>query len=142
MSDEMQREQDRVLVELAASKLLKTSSGATQEQGRDRYVQSKTRGSGTPVVVDDVDRPSCVIEAFAPRYEAVLEYLALFGSPAVGWSVGVWLGYVASGWSKIAEAERKHAVRVAAELLRRRRRDLGLGRHDWVPLAEAVSEAS
>ncbi|MFH8498815.1 hypothetical protein [Streptomyces coeruleorubidus] len=40
MSDDLQSEQDRALVELAAEKLLKTSAAAVQEKGRQRYVQS------------------------------------------------------------------------------------------------------
>ncbi|MFC4507034.1 MULTISPECIES: hypothetical protein [Streptomyces] len=142
MSDELQKEQDRALVELAAEKLLKTSSAAVQEQSRRRYVQSQTRGSGTPVVVDDVEAPSCVVEVFAPRYEYVLEYLALFGSPAVGWAVAVWLGTVVRRWGKVTREERHSAVEVAAELLKVQKRDLGFGRHRWIPIRAAEGEAA
>jgi hypothetical protein len=142
MSDELQIEQDRALVELAAAKLLKTSSAAVQEKGRRRYVQSQTRGSATPVVVDDVDSPSCVIEVFAPRYEFVLEHLALVGSPAVGWSVAVWLGTVVRRWDEASREERHSAVEVAAELLKYEKRDLGFGRHQWIPIRAAAGEAA
>jgi hypothetical protein len=142
MSDELQIEQDRALVELAAAKLLKTSSAAVQEKGRRRYVQSQTRGSRTPVVVDDVEKPSCVIEVFAPRYEFVLEHLALIGSPALGWTVAVWLGTVVTRWDVAAREERGAAVEVAAELLKYQKRDLGFGRHQWVPIRAAVDEAA
>ncbi|ORT58130.1 hypothetical protein [Streptomyces sp. CB03238] len=142
MSDELQREQDRALVELAAEKLLKTSAGAVQEKGREHYVQSQTRGSGTPVVVDDIDRPSCVIEAFAPHYEFVLEHLALVGSPRVGLAVAAWLSSVARRWGESSSDERRWAVDVAAELLKVKKRDLGFGRHQWVPIRAAASEAA
>jgi hypothetical protein len=142
MSDELQIEQDRALVDLAAMTLLKTSAGAAQETDRTRYVQSTTRGSKTPVVVDDIERPSCVIEVFAPRYEFVLEHLALFGSPKVGWVVGTWLASVATGWGDASLEERHHALRVAAELLRVEKRDLGFGRHQWVPIRAAAGEAA
>ncbi|MET8291143.1 hypothetical protein ABZV80_38970 [Streptomyces sp. NPDC005132] len=115
---------------------------AAQEKDRTRYVQSRTRGSGTPVVVDDVERPSCVIEVFAPKYEDVLEHLALFGSPRVGWTIGMWLARVARSWSTTSEAEQSDAIRVAAELLKYSRRDLGFGRHQWVPIRAAVDEAA
>ncbi|MER5382223.1 hypothetical protein ABT040_18395 [Streptomyces sp. NPDC002688] len=36
MSDELQKEQDRVLVELATERLLRTFSAAVQEQGQRR----------------------------------------------------------------------------------------------------------
>ncbi|MEU7278723.1 hypothetical protein AB0A69_08025 [Streptomyces sp. NPDC045431] len=142
MSDELQREQDRALVELAAEKLLKSSAGAVQEKGRDHYVQSQTRGSGTPVVVDDAERPSCVIEVFAPRYEFVLEHLALVGSPRVGLTVAAWLTTVARRWEEASSDERRWAVEVAAELLRLKKRDLGFGRHQWVPIRAAAGEAA
>ncbi|MEU0214404.1 hypothetical protein ABZ281_04510 [Streptomyces sp. NPDC006265] len=142
MSDELQKEQDRALVELAAEKLLKTSAGAVQEKDRDRFVQSQTRGSGTPVVVDDAERPSCVIEVFAPRYEFVLEHLALAGSPRVGFAVAAWLSSVYRRWDEASSDERRWAVEVAAELLKCRKRDLGFGRHQWVPIRAAASEAA
>lgn len=142
MSDELQSEQDRALVELAAEKLLKTSSAALQENGRRRYVQSKTRGSGTPVVVDNVESPSCVIEVFALRYEHVLEHLALVASPAVGWSVAVWLGTVVRRWDEASREEQHSAVEVAAELLKYQKRDLGFGRHQWIPIRAAAGEAA
>jgi hypothetical protein len=92
-------------------------------------------------VVDDVAEPSCVIEVFAPRYENVLEHLALFGSPMVGWAVGVWLGSVVRRWDGATRAERHSAVEVAAELLKYSRRDLGFGRHQWVPIRAGAVEA-
>ncbi|MFF1711273.1 hypothetical protein [Streptomyces sp. NPDC058268] len=141
MSDELQSEQDRVLVELAAEKLLKTSASAVQEK-RWRYVQSKTRGSGTPMVVDDVERPSCVIEVFAPQYEFVLEHLALIGSPAVGFSVATWLSMVVRRWGEGSAEERTSAVKVAAELLKYEKQDLGFGRHQWIPIRAAAGEAA
>ncbi|MFK0015712.1 hypothetical protein [Streptomyces sp. NPDC091027] len=107
---------DHALVEAAAEKLLRTSQVAVQEPGRDRYVQSKTRG-GTPVVVDDVERPSVVVEVFAPRYEDVLEHLALVGSPSVGRRLGVWLERVATYWEATSLSERSEAAGIAAELL-------------------------
>jgi hypothetical protein len=142
MSDELQIEQDRALVELAAAKLLKTSSAAVQEKGRRRYIQSQTRGSRTPVVVDDVAKPSCVIEVFAPRYEFVLEHLALIGSPALGWTLAVWLGTVVARWGEASSEERSAAVEIAAELLKVQKRDLGFGRHQWVPIRAAAGEAA
>ncbi|MCZ0981802.1 hypothetical protein O1L60_30805 [Streptomyces diastatochromogenes] len=142
MSDELQIDQDRALVDLAASKLLKTAAGAVQETDRTRYMQSTTRGSKTLVVVDDVERPSCVIEVFAPRYEFVLEYLALFASPKVGWVIGTWLASVSTGWGEVPPGERHHALRVAAELLKVEKRDLGFGRHQWVPIRAAAGKVA
>jgi hypothetical protein len=142
MNDELQSQQDRGLVELAAGKLLKTSASAVQEQGRRRWVQSKTRGSGTPVVVDNVETPSCLIEVFASNYEFVLEHLALIGSPAVGWAVAAWLGTVVRRWDEAGREERDWAVEVAAELLKYERQDLGLGRRRWVPIRAAADEAA
>lgn len=108
---------DRALVELAAARLSNAANGAVQEPGRDRWVHGLTKGSGSPVVVDDVDRPTALLEVWAPKYEGIHRYLVLWGSPAVALHVSRWLEKVWQFWHFVSATEQKEATELAKVLL-------------------------
>ncbi|MET9119909.1 hypothetical protein [Streptomyces sp. NPDC004528] len=124
--------EDREVVKLAGQALIGKAAGAIQRPRRNHWVRSKTKGSKSPVLVDDVEEPSTLIEVWAPNYEGVHDYLVMFGSPAMGIRVGYWLVRLAVRWEDSTAEERFDALRVAAELLGMRRVDIGFGRRRWV----------
>ena len=58
----------------AAAQLLRDRAAAVPP---GKWVPDRTRGSGSPVVVNDRDRPTVLIETHAARYEDVNAYLLL-----------------------------------------------------------------
>ncbi|MBD3004731.1 hypothetical protein [Streptomyces sp. 5-10] len=74
----------------AADKLRALAIAATHE-GRVLWEVGHTIGSKTQVVVDNHERPTVLLEAWAKDREQVNEYLAAFASPAVALAVVGWL---------------------------------------------------
>jgi hypothetical protein len=73
----------------AATKLRELLARAVHED-RTRWFPAATLGSKSPVVVDDADQPSVLIETYAARLEAVNRYIATMG-PNVGTVLADWL---------------------------------------------------
>ncbi|MFE9850280.1 hypothetical protein ACFYPN_15920 [Streptomyces sp. NPDC005576] len=74
----------------AAAALLRDRATAAIHDGRTTWSTGHTLGSRSPVVVDDQETPSVLIETFAARLERVNAYLALLG-PATGLALADWL---------------------------------------------------
>lgn len=64
------------IVRRAAKLMKERAQDAIHTEGRNRLFVSRTKASKTPVVVDDVEQPTILIESFAARYEAVNEHIA------------------------------------------------------------------
>ncbi|MGW7712146.1 hypothetical protein [Streptomyces sp. NPDC054771] len=73
-----------------AAVLLRRKATAATHEGRTRWVTGHTLGSRSPVVLDDPEQPSVLIETYAARLESVNRYLALLG-PATGLALADWL---------------------------------------------------
>jgi hypothetical protein len=82
----------------AAAELLRDKATAAVHEGRTTWSTGYTLGSRSPVVVDDQEHPSVLIETFAARLERVNSYLALVG-PATGLVVADWLDAAAAGYN-------------------------------------------
>ncbi|MFD7868011.1 hypothetical protein [Streptomyces sp. NPDC059783] len=74
----------------AAAALLRDKATAAIHEGRTTWTTDHTLGSRSPVVVDDPEQPSVLIETYAARLERVNSYLALVG-PATGLTLADWL---------------------------------------------------
>ncbi|MFF2630897.1 hypothetical protein ACFVUN_34680 [Kitasatospora griseola] len=92
---------DQVL-DQAAELLLSTADDAVHE-GRDTWLPGRTRGTSSPVVLDDPDRPTVLIETWADRLESVNSYISLMG-PAAGRAFAAWLADAAHRHRSNAEA--------------------------------------
>ncbi|WP_327259967.1 MULTISPECIES: hypothetical protein [unclassified Streptomyces] len=73
-----------------AASLLRDKATAAIHEGRTTWATGNTLGSKSPVVVDDQEQPSVLIETYAARLERVNSYLALLG-PATGLALADWL---------------------------------------------------
>ncbi|MFE7547078.1 hypothetical protein [Streptomyces gardneri] len=82
-------------IRAAADKLRTLATSATHED-RTRWEAGHTLGSKSPVVVDNHERPTVLIETWAKRREHVDAYLAAFASPAIGIGVAHWLEQTAN----------------------------------------------
>jgi len=60
----------------AAATRLRTLANAAAHDGRHTWTTANTLGSKSPVVVDDEQTPSVLIESFASRLEDVNRYIA------------------------------------------------------------------
>ncbi|WP_327180429.1 hypothetical protein OG599_35295 (plasmid) [Streptomyces sp. NBC_01335] len=74
----------------AAAARLRDRATAAIHEDRTTWSTGHTLGSRSPVVVDDQETPSVLIETYAARLERVNSYLALLG-PATGLAVADWL---------------------------------------------------
>ncbi|MGW4803033.1 hypothetical protein [Kitasatospora sp. NPDC004272] len=88
-----------------AAELLLAAADAAVHDGRDTWLPGRTRGSSSPVVLDDPDRPTVLIETWADRLEAVNTYLSLVG-PAAGRTFAAWLADAAHRHRSTVEAAR------------------------------------
>lgn len=79
----------------AAAANLRHAAQSAIHEGRSTWVLGATKGSKSPVVVDDPDRPSVLIETWAERLESVNAYLT-FVPPAVGLALATLLESEAS----------------------------------------------
>ncbi|AZM91454.1 hypothetical protein [Streptomyces sp. W1SF4] len=77
----------------AADRLLDRTADAIHND-RLTWATGHTLGSRSPVVVDDPEQPSVLIETYAARLEAVNRYLVLLG-PATGLALAHWLSETA-----------------------------------------------
>lgn len=78
-----------------AAHILRDRASAAVHEGRTTWSTGNTLGSRSPVVIDDPDTPSVLIETYAARLEAVNRYLALLG-PATGHAMADWLDSTAA----------------------------------------------
>ncbi|MFD7616607.1 hypothetical protein [Streptomyces sp. NPDC059802] len=78
-----------------AAALLRDKAAAATHEGRTRWATGHTLGSRSPVVLDDPEQPSVLIETYAARLESVNRYLALLG-PATGLAIADWLDATAA----------------------------------------------
>ncbi|MGQ4353173.1 hypothetical protein [Streptomyces drozdowiczii] len=120
-----------------AASLLRDNATAAIHEGRTTWSTGHTLGSRSPVVVDDQEQPSVLIETYAARLERVNSYLALLG-PATGLALADWLEAAAvtydatvkgaaGVWSDPADAAERdawvtkqtdrHALAVARQIL-------------------------
>ncbi|MFB6809440.1 hypothetical protein [Streptomyces sp. NPDC056387] len=74
----------------AAATLLRDHATEAIHNDRRTWTAGHTLGSASPVVLDDPEHPSVLIETYAARLERVNSYLALLG-PATGLAVADWL---------------------------------------------------
>ncbi|MGW2533533.1 hypothetical protein ACWCTD_03445 [Streptomyces sp. NPDC001499] len=102
-----------------AASLLHDRATAAIHEGRTTWSTGHTLGSKSPVVVDDQEQPSVLIETYATRLERVNAYLALVG-PATGLAVAAWL----ESWTGVDLSEHgpmpedtQHALTVARKIL-------------------------
>jgi len=82
----------------AAATRLRAAATAAIHDGRTTWRQAATKGSSSPVVVDDPERPTVLIETYAERLEDVNAYLALVG-PATRLALADWLDATADEMS-------------------------------------------
>ncbi|MFF1916175.1 hypothetical protein ACFVYE_32230 [Streptomyces sp. NPDC058239] len=78
-------------LQLISHKLRDLATNAAHED-RTRWETGHTLGSKSPVVVDDHEKPTVLIETWAKHREQVDAYLTAFASPVVGLAVAEWLG--------------------------------------------------
>ncbi|MFD9781912.1 hypothetical protein ACFWZS_33925 [[Kitasatospora] papulosa] len=102
-----------------AASLLRDRATAAIHEGRTTWSTGHMLGSKSPVVVDDQEQPSVLIETYATRLERVNAYLALVG-PATGLAVAAWL----ESWTGVDLSEHgpmpedaQHALTVARRVL-------------------------
>lgn len=104
---------------IAADKLHALAMTATHED-RTTWTPGHTKGSLSAVVIDDPERPSVLIETWAPRLEAVNDYIAAM-NPATGLALADWMENVADRVRKTGEewvgADLHHALAVARQVL-------------------------
>lgn len=86
----------------AATTLRQLAEGATHDDRR-HWTTGHTLGNKTPVVVDDHDKPTVLIETFATHYEAVNQYIALMG-PDLGTTLADWLDSAAHRYDSAVRA--------------------------------------
>lgn len=70
-----------------AARLMRERATSATHAGRRHWRTGTTQLTKSPVVIDDPDTPSVVVETFAERYEAVNDHVAAFASPAVALAV-------------------------------------------------------
>ncbi|MFE9886835.1 hypothetical protein [Streptomyces scopuliridis] len=96
-----------------AASLIRDKATAAIHEDRTTWSTGHTLGSRSPVVVDDPEKPSVLIETYAARLERVNNYLALLG-PATGLALAAWLD------SAVEDAEQigadYHALAVARHI--------------------------
>ncbi|WP_327169527.1 hypothetical protein [Streptomyces subrutilus] len=80
---------------LTASRLLLDRAASAIHEDRLTWATGNTLGSKSPVVVDDPEKPSVLIETYAARLESVNRYVALLG-PATGLALADWLSETAA----------------------------------------------
>lgn len=97
----------------AASRLRELAERATHEN-RTAWSTGNTLGSKIPVVVDDPEQPSVLIETYAARLEAVNRYVAAM-DPALGLALAAWLDQAAEDAEQIGADP--HAIAVARSIL-------------------------
>lgn len=78
-----------------AARLIRERAKAATHDNRDRWQLGKTLTSRSPVIVDDHDQPSVLIETWAPRYEDVNTHLTAIASPVVATAIADLLDTVA-----------------------------------------------
>lgn len=78
-----------------AARLMRERAAAATHDNRDRWQPGKTLTSRSPVIVDNHDQPTVLIETWAPRYEDVNTHLAAIASPIVAAAVADLLDAVA-----------------------------------------------
>ena len=98
-----------------AASLLRDKATAAVHEGRTTWSTGNTLGSRSPVVVDDQEQPSVLIETYAAQLERVNSYLALVG-PATGLAVADWLDAEAGRLSG-PDVVSPHALAVARQVL-------------------------
>jgi len=98
-----------------AASLLRDKATAAIHEGRTTWSAGHTLGSKSPVVVDDPEQPSVLIETFAARLERVNSYLELLG-PATGLALADWLDAEAGRLSG-PDVVSPHALAVARQVL-------------------------
>ncbi|GAA2770451.1 hypothetical protein XF35_38955 [Streptomyces platensis subsp. clarensis] len=74
-----------------AAERLRSLATAAAHEDRTRWMVGHTLGSKSPVVVDNHEKPTVLIESWAQHREQVNDYLAAFGSPMVGLAVAALL---------------------------------------------------
>jgi hypothetical protein len=97
-----------IVLDDAADRLRDRAASAIHED-RLTWSTGHTLGSKSPVVVDDQEKPSVLIETWAPRLEAVNAYLALLG-PATGLALADWLTAYAGHLAATAHPEWQETV--------------------------------
>ncbi|MFE7626069.1 hypothetical protein [Streptomyces sp. NPDC057509] len=100
----------------AAAALLRDKATEAVHEGRTTWSTGNTLGSRSPVVVDDQEQPSVLIETFAARLERVNSYLTLVG-PATGLALADWLDTMARNSNDEGAAFLDHALAVARQVL-------------------------
>jgi len=78
-----------------AARLMRERADAATHEGRNRWQQGKTLTSASPVILDNPDQPTVLIETWAPRYEDVNIHLAAIASPVVAHAISNLLDAVA-----------------------------------------------
>ncbi|MCX5103441.1 hypothetical protein [Streptomyces sp. NBC_00439] len=86
-----------------AASLLRDRATAAIHEGRTRWFTGHTLGSRSPVVLDDPEQPSVLIETRATRLERVNAYLELLG-PATGLAGAEWLDAAAKSYNALVAA--------------------------------------
>lgn len=102
----------------AAARLLRERATAAVHEGRTAWRRGATLRTKSPVVVDDGDQPTVLIETWAKRLEDVNAYLELLG-PAFGLAVAEWLDATAE-YCRVSFTQPVHvgrAIAVARALL-------------------------
>lgn len=69
--------QHRIARLRAAATKLRTAGAAAIHDGRTRWMKGKTLTSKSPVVIDDHETPTVLIETWAARYEDVQAWLEI-----------------------------------------------------------------
>ncbi|MFT9821192.1 hypothetical protein [Lysinibacillus sp. NPDC056185] len=90
-----------------AASLLRDKATAAIHEGRTTWSTGNTLASRSPVVLDDPEQPSVLIETYAARLERVNSYLALLG-PATGIAVADWLDREAALWNAVETTAAEH----------------------------------
>lgn len=83
----------------AAADKLRNAATAAIHDDRSTWRRGNTRGSKSPVVVDNTETPTVLIETWAKRLEDVNAYLELVG-PALGLAIAGWLDREAEIWEQ------------------------------------------
>ncbi|MFF3127230.1 hypothetical protein ACFVRD_34115 [Streptomyces sp. NPDC057908] len=99
-----------------AASLLRDKATAATHEGRTRWTTGHTLGSRSPVVLDDPEQPSVLIETYAARLERVNSYLALLG-PATGLALAKWLDRTAEAVDQANEETLYIVANLAVEAI-------------------------
>ncbi|MFF4989655.1 hypothetical protein ACFY19_20850 [Streptosporangium saharense] len=122
----------------AAAAHLRQTAAAAVTGDRTRWMVGATLRSKTPVVVDDRDRPTVLIEAFARNYEQVGAWIAL-ACPALAEPFGELLGQIADGMDDHGAHERYAGTDLGGPDRRRVVADEnGRVRHDWTAALDSA----